>query len=233
MVSNYPKRVRVSRVLNNQSHHTRLVSWEYVIARNCQILGLSPRFTSVASRADELSRILASAPAPYDYEILPIDLSSLSSIRAVAASLNKCVASGKIPPIRALILNAIVLEAEQGSLTSDGLQTLFTVNYLANFLLVLLLVLLVLLVLGSIDKEVGWILMISTPAHDSENWMSRLVFAKDDRELFRRIETVAKTERDGGKYMAGMRGYAVSKCLLLMFIHVFHSISLSPHTSYS
>ena len=33
--------------------------------------------------------------------------------------------------------------------------------------------------------------------------------------------------------MAGMRGYAISKYLLLMFIHVFHSISLSPHTSYS
>jgi hypothetical protein len=147
MVSNYPKRVRVSRVLNNQSHHTRLVSWEYVIARSCQILGLSPRFTSVAFRADKLSRILASAPVPYDYEILPIYLSSISSIRAVAASLNKHVASGEISPIRALIL--------------------------ANLLLVLL-------VLDSMDKEVGRILMISTPAHDSENWMSRLVFPKDN-----------------------------------------------------
>jgi NAD(P)-dependent dehydrogenase (short-subunit alcohol dehydrogenase family) len=144
-----------------------------VIARSCQILGLSPRFTSVASRADKLSRILASAPVPYDYEILPIYLSSISSIRAVAASLNKHVASGEISPIRALILNAVVLEAEQGSLTSDGLQTLFTVNYLANLLLVLL-------VLDSMDKEVGRILMISTPAHDSENWMSRLVFPKDN-----------------------------------------------------
>src|SRR5690242_13945532 len=55
--------------------------------------------------ATELEKVLEDGPKEHSYDLLPIDLSSLDSIRQTASSLNQRVASGSLPPIRALILN--------------------------------------------------------------------------------------------------------------------------------
>lgn len=59
-----------------------------------------------ASSAPQLTKTLSRAPSTHKHQILDLDLGSLASVRKVAANVNEQVASGKIPPIRALILNA-------------------------------------------------------------------------------------------------------------------------------
>src|SRR5579863_3157729 len=63
-------------------------------------------------------------------DVLPCDLTDMSSVRALAATL---VAAGR--PIPLLFLNAGV-SARPYSLTRDGIEATFAANYLGHFLLV-------------------------------------------------------------------------------------------------
>jgi NAD(P)-dependent dehydrogenase (short-subunit alcohol dehydrogenase family) len=178
------------------------------------------------STAHELSKVLSSAKTPHSYELLPIDLSSLDSVRAAAVLLNRRVSAGEIPPIQALILNAAVQHVEGMVVTVNGWESHFAVNYLANFLFVLM-------ILESMDKEQGKIVMISTAMRDSYHWMNSRAFPKGDKEMFTDAETIAHGGDDGEteseKHNEGMRRYAISKCLLAMFMYVLPFSSLSDH----
>ena len=93
-----------------------------------------------------LKKILASTSM--SHAIVPLDLGSLTAVRAFADDVNSKVSSGKIPKIRALVLNAAQQTFHGVQYTSGGIETTFGINYLANFLLVLLL-------LKSVDPEGG------------------------------------------------------------------------------
>lgn len=169
-----------------------------------------------SSSASELNKILESSPS-HSYEILILDLNSLSTIRSTAASLNSRISSGAIPPIRALVLNAAVRPVDGLVLTVDDFESNFGINYIANFLLVLLL-------LESMDKECGRIVCISTFMHDSHHWICRRSYPDPgDREMYKDTETAAKggksdDQTEGGSAMAGTRRYGLSKLLLVMFM---------------
>jgi NAD(P)-dependent dehydrogenase (short-subunit alcohol dehydrogenase family) len=127
-----------------------------------------------AATATRLQKTLSYAPASHKHDVVDLDLSSLASVRTMAAEINRRVAVGELPPIRALILNAgyqdhelIVSETYfkefQGltpkTMTEDGYETSWQVNYLANQLLALLL-------LQSMDKEKGRILIVGSWSHE-------------------------------------------------------------------
>jgi NAD(P)-dependent dehydrogenase (short-subunit alcohol dehydrogenase family) len=101
-------------------------------------------------------------------------------------------------------------------MTIDRFKSHFAVNFLAN--------LFVLMVLESMHKERGRIVMISTAMDDSHHWTNRRIFRKGQKEMFTGIELIAHGEEDGEtageKHMGGMRRYAVSKCLLVMFMYI-------------
>lgn len=59
-----------------------------------------------AATASRLQSVLRNAPAGHGHETLELDLSSLASVRETAAQVNRRVANGELPRIRALILNA-------------------------------------------------------------------------------------------------------------------------------
>lgn len=99
----------------------------------------------------------AAAP-PCSSEKVSLDLSRLSSVRKVAADINSRVSSEQIPPIRALILNAGVEEFATQTWTEDGLDLTFATNYLGHWLLTLML-------LGSMDRDRGRILWVSSWSH--------------------------------------------------------------------
>ncbi|KAH8687970.1 hypothetical protein BGZ60DRAFT_394917 [Tricladium varicosporioides] len=167
--------------------------------------------------ATELRNVLEYAPNGQTYDFLTIDLSSLDSIRETAQSLNQRVTLGALPPIRALVLNAAVMHTEEKVVTTDGYESHFGVNYLANFLFVLL-------ILKSMDKEHGRIILISTALHDSHHWMSRGKFLNGKEEMYTTTEdAVGGGEHDDGtekgKHDVGMRRYSVSKMLLVMFMY--------------
>lgn len=97
--------------------------------------------------------------AGHKYDLVPLDLSSLASTRKVAEDINKKVADGSIPPIRALILNAAWQEYTTHTMTDDGFDMTFQSNHLSHFLLTLLL-------LKSMDKENGRIVVLGSWSHE-------------------------------------------------------------------
>ncbi|KAH6701396.1 hypothetical protein BKA61DRAFT_205325 [Leptodontidium sp. MPI-SDFR-AT-0119] len=163
------------------------------------------------SSAPKLQEILASA-SPH-HHVIPLDLSSLASVRVTASALKKRISSGEIPPIRTMVLNAAVQQVDGKTYTIDGFESHFAVNYLANFLFVLLM-------LGTVDSESGRIICISTALHDSFHWMNRSIFLDGEREMFKDMKSVADGGEDGAdKEKAGMRRYGTSKLLLVMFMY--------------
>lgn len=103
-----------------------------------------------------------SRPGPavptHSFEKVSLDLSRLSNVREVSADISSRVAAGKIPPIRAIILNAGVVEFATQTWTEDGLDLTFATNYLGHWLLTLML-------LGSMDRDRGRILWVTSWSH--------------------------------------------------------------------
>lgn len=167
------------------------------------------------AKADHLTAILKHAPKDHRYEILPLDLSSLESVRSLAADINKRVANGSLPPLSAVILNAGIQDVSAKNFTKDGMERTFGVNYLSNFLLVLLL-------LESMDKQHGRIVFTGSTSTRLEWAPNASMHSPEQREtLITSTENMAKgieEHPDGKVYEAGMRAYAVSKLLMMMFM---------------
>ncbi len=109
--------------------------------------------------ATVLNGILSKAPATHKHDAVALDLASLQSVRDAAAAINKRVAEGELPPIRALVLNAGFQEHSTQTFTPDGFDMSFQANYLSHWLLTLLL-------LQSVDKEHGRIVVIGSWTHE-------------------------------------------------------------------
>lgn len=169
------------------------------------------------STATSLQSVLAASPSAQDHEIITIDLSTLSSVRASAATINNRVKSGEIPPIRALVLNAALQHVKGQTFTNDGLESNFAVNYLANFLLVLLL-------LPSMDKEMGRIVIVSSWTHDPAHPLSGQTDDESHRTILNDFQGLARPEANdkvGDEHNAGRRRYGMSKALMIMWMYVF------------
>lgn len=82
------------------------------------------------STATSLQAVLATSPSATGHEIITIDLSNLSSVRKATKEIHDRVKSGKIPPIRALLLNAALQHMNGQTYTDDGLESNFAVNTL-------------------------------------------------------------------------------------------------------
>lgn len=111
-----------------------------------------------AANAPALDSVLATS-RNHPHEALSIDLTDLDSVRQAAEAINLRVSEGKIPPIRALVLNAGFQDFGKQTWTRDGLDTTFNVNYLGHWLLALLL-------LKSIDRDAGRIVIVGSQAHE-------------------------------------------------------------------
>ena len=59
-----------------------------------------------AATASQLQAALNKDTSGHKHETLEMDLSSLESVKATAADINRRVGTGALPPVRALILNA-------------------------------------------------------------------------------------------------------------------------------
>lgn len=110
--------------------------------------------------SSKLSHTLESDTSKHNYDILTLDIASLTSVRNVAASVNARVAAGEIPPIRALVLSAGFQDFGKQRWTDDsGLDITFASNYLGHWLLTLSL-------LESMDKQSGRIVIIGSQTHE-------------------------------------------------------------------
>lgn len=108
--------------------------------------------------APVVSSILASTPS-HPHELCSLDLTNLDNVRRLARAINAKVDAGALPPIRALILNAGLQDFGNQTWGEDGLDKVFSANYLGHWLLTLLL-------LQSIDKDSGRIVVIGSESHE-------------------------------------------------------------------
>lgn len=59
-----------------------------------------------AASATQLKKTLGRMPASHKHQAVDMDLGSIANVRKAAEDINRQVAEGQLPPIRALILNA-------------------------------------------------------------------------------------------------------------------------------
>lgn len=105
----------------------------------------------------------------HSHDVISLELTNLGSVRAAAATINKRVASGEIPRIRAFVLNAGFLEFLTQTFTDDGFDMTFASNYLGHWLLAVLL-------LQSMDVQTGRIVVIGSESHDPHKSKSKAAF---------------------------------------------------------
>lgn len=89
------------------------------------------------SKGASLKSILS--PSSQKYRLLPVDTSSLDSVRNFTSSLSALIHSGSVPRIRAIVCAAAVMHLHGKRVTKDGMEATFQVNYLTNVLLIMLL----------------------------------------------------------------------------------------------
>ncbi|KAM4066413.1 short chain dehydrogenase [Hirsutella rhossiliensis] len=169
-----------------------------------------------AEAAPALRSALGAAPR-HCHDVKSLDLADLAAVRRTAAAINARVASGDIPRIRALILNAGYLEFTTQAWTDDGFDMSFASNYLGHWLLTLLL-------LQSMDAEAGRVVVIGSESHDPYNAKSKAAFSHDRWTLFMHdtTEHIAKgtwscTSEDPTHH-CGFRRYGASKFCQVMMI---------------
>ncbi|KAH7005573.1 hypothetical protein EDB82DRAFT_472274 [Fusarium venenatum] len=172
-----------------------------------------------AATATRLQNILSAAPKSHKHNIIDMDLGSLASVRTTAAEINRQVAAGDLPSIKVLILNAGYQDHEQITMTDDGYETSWQVNFLANQLLALLL-------LQSMDKEKSRILIIGSWSHDIDDPRNNLggsACYEGYDSLFPGPDELAKGKWSrpdtGGGWLTGFRRYGASKLCAVMLMH--------------
>jgi len=186
--------------------------------------------------ASQLNRALQGSDTPpvHKHDVVPLDLSSLASVRALAADINLRVANRSIPPIRAIILNAAYIEWTEQTTTNDGFDMSFQSNYLGHWLLVLLL-------LQSMDRDEGRILVVGSSMHewvlvlalhlissdvdtcsanDPRNNNAGPVYVGDYKTIFHDTESLAKGAWSSALHdkspEAGFRRYGAAKLCSVM-----------------
>ncbi|KAK0710022.1 hypothetical protein B0T26DRAFT_653162 [Lasiosphaeria miniovina] len=191
--------------------------------------------TRDGSSAPALKTALASATAKsHSHEVLSLDLSRLASVREVAAGINARVASGKLPPIRALILNAAYNDLGQQAFTEDGFDMGFAATYLGHWLLTLLL-------LQSMDRQHGRVVVVGGSSYDVHHPIHKLGGYYKDKKWQTlingdSIDAVAEgtwsSNNDDAPSKAGVRRYGAAKmCAVMMLLELQKRLDADPALS--
>ncbi|RGP74172.1 dehydrogenase reductase [Fusarium sporotrichioides] len=143
-------------------------------------------------------------PTSSQASIEPLDLASLSSVRAFAEKTAQRVKGGEIPPIKAIVCNACTMSLKEQVYTEDGFERTFQVNHLSHYLLVLKL-------LGSMSQD-GRIVMLGSNTHYTDRphplFNMRVGIPKD-------VETLVKPKPDvvGKEYDHGFHRYGITTAM--------------------
>lgn len=147
--------------------------------------------------------------------VLPLDLASLDGVRALAATVEARLASGALPPLRAVVCNAGLQFAEGLHRTADGVEQTFGVNHLGHFLLVDLL-------LPHLDPA-GRVVVVSSGTHfDAPRPLGNALFGMP-APVYLGAAALARGEVPAGMGPFSVRAnrfrYATSKLCNLLFAY--------------
>ncbi|KAI1204771.1 NAD(P)-binding protein [Annulohypoxylon truncatum] len=168
------------------------------------------------------------------YEVVSLDLASLTNVRQVATTINGRVTAGTIPQIRGLVLNAAFIEFETQTWAEEGgFDMAFVANYLGHWLLTVML-------LQSIDPETGRITIVGSDAHNPDDWLTTTLGTyKHPDDKWRpfisgeNIDQIAfgtwSTRADDPSTRNGMRRYGAAKfCLVTMISELQRRLNSDP-----
>jgi NAD(P)-dependent dehydrogenase (short-subunit alcohol dehydrogenase family) len=137
---------------------------------------------------------------------LELDTSSLVSVRAAAASVERMRSAGEVDSLQALICNAGV-RLNQYAHSADGYEATFATNYLGHFLLVELL-------LNALSDH-GRIVSTTSGTHDPDTMDGKLAGVPAEPDA----HTLAYAGNDGTKPLSTGQLYTTSK--LCMMLHAY------------
>jgi NAD(P)-dependent dehydrogenase (short-subunit alcohol dehydrogenase family) len=107
-----------------------------------------------------LRATIAQAPQGVNVTVRKLDLASLAEVHAFAKALSTQVAAREIPPLVAVIWNAMSWTLQGGlQFTGDGYERSIAINHISHFALTLEL-------LSSFDQEHGRIIFLGSDSHD-------------------------------------------------------------------
>jgi NAD(P)-dependent dehydrogenase (short-subunit alcohol dehydrogenase family) len=141
--------------------------------------------------------------------IRKLDLASLSAVRQFADEIRSEIASGQLPPLHAVIWNAMCWTLLGGlKLSADGYERSLAVNHLSHFAMTLQL-------LDSFDKANGRIIFLGSDSHGKSDLQELPTVLPDDLDLI-----VHPTPDEEGQAVArGFQRYGISKLVMIMTMY--------------
>jgi NAD(P)-dependent dehydrogenase (short-subunit alcohol dehydrogenase family) len=136
-----------------------------------------------------------------------LDLSSLASVGAAAADIQRLIAEGQIEPLDALLCNAGAQFRGPISYSKEGYEETFAINHLGHFLLVNLL-------LASLTGNAR-VVLTASGTHDPETMDGKLVGKALEPDAF----FLANEGKQGRKPSSGGVRYATSKLCNILFAY--------------
>ncbi|MFN3591563.1 MAG: SDR family NAD(P)-dependent oxidoreductase, partial [Thermaurantiacus sp.] len=167
-------------------------------------LGLvaAQRLTGLAGR--KVMGVRREAAVPAGWEALPLDLSSLASVRSFAAAL-------PAEPITHLVLNAGGQLPTAATRTVDGYETTFATNHLGHYLLLRL-------VMGTLAPGAR-IVITTSGTHDPREKTGVPAPRHADADLLAHPDRDPRADRAAA--IGGLRAYSSSKlCNLITALHL-------------
>lgn len=141
---------------------------------------------------------------------LPLDTSSLASIREAVAGLRQMIKTGKIDSLQAILCNAGGRGFGPVLRSPEGYETTFTSNYLGHFLLVQLLV-------DSLAND-GRVVFTTSGTHDPDTRDGRAVGPAVEPDAWK----LANVGVDGNKPLSSGVRYATAKLCVMLFAYELH-----------
>jgi NAD(P)-dependent dehydrogenase (short-subunit alcohol dehydrogenase family) len=159
------------------------------------------------TKAISLESILS--PSSQKYQLLPVDMSSLGSVRDFASSLSALIHAGSVPRIRAIVCTAAVMHLSRRRVTEDGMEATFQVNYLANVLLIMLLL--------PVMRRDCRIIFLASNMILAEGAPGGPRLPRFDEYVTKLPDAVVEETGKSKTFAEGTLRYATSKVLLSMF----------------
>jgi NAD(P)-dependent dehydrogenase (short-subunit alcohol dehydrogenase family) len=139
--------------------------------------------------------------------IVPLDLSSLASVRAAAADIRRLIAEGQVERLDALLCNAGAQFRGPISYSKEAYEETFAINHLGHFLLVNLL-------LESLTGNAR-VVLTASGTHDPETMDGKLVGKALEPDAY----LLANEGKQGKKPSSGGVRYATSKLCNVLFAY--------------